>query len=86
MHLVERKLLAGVVYDFLSFMRDLGKRESLTETQLEDAKKMVKWSNTQNKEHSIAIKPSDKDGKKIWLHRRSDPFKHDFLDLEVFYT
>lgn len=82
MKLTAEKIYPQAVYDLLSFMRDLGKRECLTDLQLEDAKKMIKWATAAkgNDKNSFTSPFKDKDGLPVYLHRTPQWFKTKFVD------
>jgi hypothetical protein len=84
MQLTDIKSHPKVVYDYLSYMRDIGKRECMTDQQLDDAKKMIKWTNAVKDTHPDTYESpyTDSTGSPVYLHQCPNWFKDKFVSLD----
>jgi len=74
----------ALLYELLSFMRNLGRRECFTPEQLEVAKIMIKWADGAKGEKSDCFgEIKDKDGNPVYLFKNADLLKQSFFDIKV---
>ena len=85
MQIFENKSNPALLYDFLSYMRDLGKRECLNDKQLDDAKKMIKWATAVKSTQYDSYKSLylDSNHNHVYLHKYPEWFKNKFVSLET---
>ena len=85
MQLAESKSYAVYVLNLLTYIKDLDKLDCMTEQQLEDIKKMKKWSNSAKKSESPCYNSRflDESGRPVLLYQTPEWFENKFVSLDT---